>query len=589
MSSQTGLVLLLETKEGYFKEDGKITKDIEEAKKILDSEIGSKSALAIAHELGLTVEEFNEEDIHLATYLPSYESRIKELEEVYKDMGFSPKSAYNMAISAFNRYSLEFYDAYLIFKEELYREVMEFAEGTELMVTVPTPEKKIELCIRNKSSIVEGELIRRPYFSEEGTAYSYQMRLKNPHVEKYFDCKEEEKEYFNHWQNQGLLDFLEKEIEANRFFCHLSRNFKIYNMGITDGVFSIYVNETSSELEKFIATKIREYYSICEMHITRMFGSYILLQRKGSKLEAVKATPIPIQYCPLMVKLLEEVGGEVALTLLETLKTEDKELQTKAMCHLINEVVIKGGYFDTSRPLNSCEANVLFGASEIMSSAFKSNLIDAAVIVSNNLGTIITTNDSNTQGAVKRMTWLFYTSPSPDIIKTAQEASIIPVFPVTASIDQLEGVKRAISLGYKKIAVSVAADDNILHSKLSELEINGVEIYKFGLCSTGIREEVALAMQNHADVIWSCASKYVKELIEPAAIAQVGLKIPVHIMTKRGWELVKNHLLLNGTEELEETLTKGDEKPIYINEKGKIKMIQKKDIKKCTTCPYPCI
>ena len=228
MASQTGLVLLLETKEGYFKEDGKITKDIEEAKKISDSEIGSKSALAIARELGLTVEELNEEDIHLSTYLPSYESRIKELEEVYKDMGFSPKSAYNMAISAFNRYSLEFYDAYLIFKEELYREVMEFAEGTELMVTVPTPEKKIELCIRNKSSIVEGELIRRPYFSEEGTAYSYHMRLKNPHVEKYFDCKEEVKEYFNHWQNQGLLDFLEKGIEANRFSCYLSRNFKIY-------------------------------------------------------------------------------------------------------------------------------------------------------------------------------------------------------------------------------------------------------------------------------------------------------------------------------------------------------------------------
>ena len=466
---------------------------------------------------------------------------------------------------------------------------MEFAEGTELMVTVPTPEKKIELCIRNKSSIVEGELIRRPYFSEEGTAYSYHMRLKNPHVEKYFDCKEEVKEYFNHWQNQGLLDFLEKGIEANRFSCYLSRNFKIYNMGITDGVFSIYVNETSSELEKFIATKIREYYSICEMHITRMFGSYILLQRNGSKLEAVKATPIPIQYCPLMVKLLEEVGGEVALTLLETLKTEDKELQTKAMCHLINEVVIKGGYFDTSRPLNSCEANVLFGASEIMSSAFKSNLIDAAVIVSNNLGTIITTNDSNTQGAVKRMTGLFYTSPSADIIKTAKEASIIPVFPVTASIDQLEGVKRAISLGYKKIAVSVAASDNILHEELSKLETDGVVIYKFGLCSTGISEEVALAMQNHADVIWSCASKYVKELIEPNAIAQVGLKIPVHIMTKKGWSLVRNHLLLNGTELSSEDLTQGEEKPVYLNEKGKIKMIKKGEIKGCLDCPHPCI
>ena len=67
------------------------------------------------------------------------------------------------------------------------------------------------------------------------------------------------------------------------------------------------------------------------------------------------------------------------------------------MCELIDEVVIKGGYFDTSRPLNSCEVNVLFGASETMSSAFEAGLIDAAVIVSNNLGTIITTDQSNTQ------------------------------------------------------------------------------------------------------------------------------------------------------------------------------------------------
>ena len=589
MASQTGLVLLLETKEGYFKEDGTITSDKEEAKKILGSEIGFKGAFAVARELGLPVEELNEEDIHLSIYLPSYESRIKEIEEVYKDMGFNSKSAYNMAMSAFNRYSLKFYDAYLIFKKELYREVMEFAVGTELMVTVPTSEKEMELCIRNKSSIVEGEFIRRTYFSEEGTAYSYQMRLKNPHVEKYFDCMEKEKEYFNHWQNHGLLDFLKKGIEENRFSCYLSRNFKIYNMGITDGVFSIYVNETSIELEKFIATKIREYYSICEMHITRMFGSYILLQRNGSKLEAVKATPIPIQYCPLMVKLLEEVGGEVALTLLETLKTEDKELQAKAMCHLINEVVIKGGYFDTSRPLNSCEANVLFGASEIMSSAFKSNLIDAAVIVSNNLGTIITTNDSNTQGAVKRMTGLFYTSPSEEILRTAKEADIVPVFPVSASIDQLEGVRKAISLGYKRIAVSVAAADNILHKELEQLEKNGVKIYRFGLCSTGISEEVALSMQNHADVIWSCSSKYVKELIEPSAIAQVGLKIPVHIMTKDGWELVRNHLLLNGTSSLDEELVRGDEKPVYLNDKGKLKVLKKKEIGKCSDCPYPCI
>ena len=146
-----------------------------------------------------------------------------------------------------------------------------------------------------------------------------------------------------------------------------------------------------------------------------------------------------------MKKLLEEVGGDNAKKLIECLGKSDLRKQTKEMCNLINEVVIESGYFDTNRPLNSCEANVLFGASETMSSAFKTGLIDAAVIVSNNLGTIITTNEFNTQGAVKRMTGLFHTSPNKTILERAKEAGIIPVFPYTAIIDQLEGVKKAIS------------------------------------------------------------------------------------------------------------------------------------------------
>lgn len=437
--------------------------------------------------------------------------------------------------------------------------------------------------------MIEEEILKREHPSKRGTIYSYHMDLNIPQIEKYFNCKKEEIQYFKSWQNSGLLPFLRIMIEDNRSACHLSEAFQIIDSKLENEKLSIYINETSEGLESLLADSIRKYYSIHEMHITRMFGSYILLQKKEGKLEAVKATPIPIQYCPLMVKLLEEVGGKVALTLLETLKTEDKEVQTRAMCHLINEVVIKGGYFDTLRPLNSCEANVLFGASEIMASAFKKNLIDAAVIVSNNLGTIITTNASNTQGAVKRMTGLFYTSPSAEIIKAAKAASIIPVFPITAKIDQLEGVKKAIALGYKRIAVSVAADDNILHQELAKLEVGEIKIYKFGLCSTGISEEVALIMQNHADIIWSCASKYVKELIEPSAIAQVGLKIPVHIMTKKGWELVRNHLLLNGVDELTGKLTRGDEKPVYIKGKGKIKVLKKKEIRDCIDCPHPCI
>lgn len=422
--------------------------------------------------------------------------------------------------------------------------------------------------------------------------YLYSFELKNPQVEKYFNLEEEEIQYFNGWQNEGLFSYLNQRMEEAKKQLFLDSDFQIVNQNIEDGKLNVYFQTTSKNtdpLGEFLNQSIRDYYSIRELHITRMFGSYILLQRENEKLRAVRATPIPIQYCPLMVKLLKEVGGEYADTLLETLKTEDEQLQTEMMCNLINEIVIQGGYFDTNRPLNSCEANVLFGASETISSAFKSNLIDAAVIVSNNLGTIITTNDLNTQGAVKRMTGLFYTSPSGKIVNTAVASGIIPVFPYTATIDQVVGVKEAMKRGYKRIAVSVAAGDNYLLKELKELETDGVVLYKFGLCSTGINKETALIMKENADVVWSCASKYVKEMIEPSSIVQVGIKIPVHVMTEKGWEIIKNHLSYMNFEDTNLKTGYGEDKPVIFNEKGKMKILTKKEIHNCTDCPHPCV
>ena len=259
------------------------------------------------------------------------------------------------------------------------------------------------------------------------------------------------------------------------------------------------------------------------------------------------------------------------------------------MCNLINNIVIKGGYFDTSRPLNSCEANVLFGASETIASAFKNDMLDAAVIVSNNLGTIITTNNTNTQGAVKRMTGLFYTSPSENIMNEARESKILPVFPYSANIDQIIGVKQAIEKGYKKIAVTFAAQDNKLLNQVKDLEKEGITIYKFALCSTGIDEKTAKTMLENSDIVWSCASKYVKEYIKPNAIAQVGVKIPVHIMTRNGWELVRNHLQTMSNSEMKVQLEVGEEKPIILNQGKSLKLIRKKELYNCNDCPHPCV
>lgn len=367
------------------------------------------------------------------------------------------------------------------------------------------------------------------------------------------------------------------------------------NVYVSDGRLSIVLlNRELDDIIKNAGNKIlniiRDSLDASGLHITRMFGSYILLMKENDELKAVAATPIPIKYCPLMKKLLEEVGGDYAKKLIDSLGKSDVNKQTKEMCNLINEVVIKGGYFDTNRPLNSCDANVLFGASETMSSAFKAGLINAAVIVSNNLGTIITTNEFNTQGAVKRMTGLFHTSPDKTIMECAIKEGIIPVFPYTGAINQLEGVKKAISLGYKNIAVSVAAQDNYLHKELARLEHeNNIKIYKFGLCSTGIDYDTAVSMRDYADVVWSCASKYVKEEIAPNSILQVGVKIPVYIMTKQGLEIVSNHLKqMNGGSSLSDT-DLSTSNSVVINSEYGIKVLKRSEVRNCSDCPHPCV
>jgi len=427
------------------------------------------------------------------------------------------------------------------------------------------------------------------YIVNEDTETSFHFRCRSAHFERYFN------------------DFIDSDaLDKEALEELISETVNAFGGGIIidgkkqDEEIIIRTRRLApEEAEKFSAgflDRLADFYGTNEVHITRMFGSFVYLKRTDGELKAIHATPIPIKHCPLMKQLLMEIGGDTAKELLDAVSADDCGAKSKKMCELINSVVIKGGYFDTSRPLNSCEANVLFGASETMSSAFESGLIDAAVIVSNNLGTIITTDAGSTQGAVKRMTGLFLTSPSKRIVQTARDSGIIPVFPHTAVIDQLEGVKTAIALGYKRIAVSVAWQDNARWNEIDKLERDGIEIYRFGLCSTGIDERAAGAMLSHADLVWSCASRVVREYIEPNSVAQVGLKIPVHVMTEKGWALSKNHLKVMADKRQEASVLfdnvicrKGPDKPVILNDKNHFKVIAKKNIIECLDCPQPCI
>lgn len=590
MASHSGLKYILETKKGYVRKDGGFTFKKEEALLIDFWQFGfGPSALEVYKRLGFNNEDVLDSGVSFKTIIPSYEGRDYIGVSYYMLMGFDYNMAVEKAREDCYKYNLMDDNNCLRYEEMLKANVLSYYQSRKNVDKVlDTSEGKILLYkVGDKEEVLGG--ILEEYYSEKGSIYRYSLPLKNPHVERYFNITEDKVKEYNHFQQDGLVDYFIKRFNEEKFNWGLNYDTKILDIKIVDDRLEIVLDDWSNINGNKVARKlnevIRDFYSKKEMHITRMFGSYVILERIDGELKAVEATPVPIKYCPLMVKLLREVGGSNSDEFIEAIRTENVDVQVKMMCELIDNVVIKGGYFDTNRPLNSCEANVLFGASETISSAFKSNMLDAAIIVSNNLGTIITTNDTNTQGAVKRMTGLFYTSPDKNIMEEAINSKIIPVFPYSAKIDQVEGVKEAIRRGYKRIAVTLAAYDNELWEEIAKLENNGIVIYKFGLCSTGISRKTAQMMLENADIVWSCASKYVKELIEPNAIAQVGIKIPVHIMTGKGWELVRNHLAFMVSQEIEDvTLLKGDEKPVFLNSEDGIKRLVKKDIKRCNDC-----
>ncbi len=586
MASHAGLILVFKNKDGYIDEKGKIVKDKEQARWVTFYEAGFSDAKSVLRKLGLDSDEIDKDSLKLETLIPSYDSRLADLEGYFRELGHDYRSACYKAEEMFTRYGLADYDRFLKYEKELRNVVFSYIEGNQ-GIELDLGDKKETFYKVNWAHRFgrEGYEVDK-FYSADRDAYRYRLKLKQLDLGKYFNLSDDT-QYSRFNQNEGLVEYVKQIIEE--WFKAETDTFD-YSIREKDGYLEVYSGKLSFDFIDYINERIRDFYSKREMHITRMFGSYVLLQKVDDELKAVLATNVPIQYCPLMVKLLREVGGETADELISAIRNSKGDTG-KMMCHLIDEVVIKGGYFDTSRPLNSCEANVTFGASETIASGFKNNMLDAAVIVSNNLGTIITTNDVGTQGAVKRMTGLFYTSPSKELVETAKKEGIIVVNPYTAEIDQVAGVKEAIKRGYKRIAVTLAAQDNALLEELGKLEKDGVTIYKFGLCSTGIDLETAKKMEKHADIVWTCASKYVKEYIEDKAIAQVGIKIPVHIMTSQGWKLVKNHLtMMDGNVNLDDVvLETGDDKAVIVNSKEGVKKLVKRNVRECSDCPHPCI
>ncbi|MBN1872406.1 MAG: DUF2099 family protein [Candidatus Omnitrophica bacterium] len=263
-----------------------------------------------------------------------------------------------------------------------------------------------------------------------------------------------------------------------------------------------------------------------DAHILRFYSSYVLICDG----KAIEATYPKMSYCPLAAALYKGID-----------RVKDKDGLMQAILQAVNSKIAKSGHFTGQRELSQSNISIPYGASEMLMYALRKKVLDAACVVCDGAGTVIVAKPDIVQGIGARMNGLFYTSPILKVITRLEKTGSHVVFK-KASIDQVEGVKRAAKLGYKKIAVTVNASMDESFKRLREIERGaGISLTILAVCTTGISKEKVREIAGYADLVWSCASSAIRSIIGPMSVIQLSKKIPVFVLTKKGTEFVSSY------------------------------------------------
>ena len=258
-----------------------------------------------------------------------------------------------------------------------------------------------------------------------------------------------------------------------------------------------------------------------DLHVLRYFSSFISVS--GGKV--IHVTEPELSFCPL-AKYLYRSSRET--------HSEDVSSVKNFIKDAIESKIRDYGFFTSERKFSPDQKRIPYGASEMISTALKSNFIDAAVIVCEGAGTVITNNSDLIQGIGARMNALLMTSPIPEILGKLQSLKAY-VLSDTGRIDQTEGVREAINRGYQKIAVTVSGSQSSLLQELREVEKkSGVQIICLSVCTTGIEPAQIELIRKYSDLVWSCASGEVRKIIGRASLVQLSELIPVFVLSEKG-------------------------------------------------------
>lgn len=180
-----------------------------------------------------------------------------------------------------------------------------------------------------------------------------------------------------------------------------------------------------------------------------------------------------------------------------------------------------------------------FGASECLATALERGVIETTVTVCDGAGTVVTDRPELVQGIGMAMSALLETSPLPEVIRKLEERGAVVLDPSTARMDQVEGVRKALSLGYRKIGVTVMGPEAPLIEELRRMEKEaGATLLIIVIHTTGVGEELVPHLLK-ADMVHACASKVVRERIGPLARASFGKSIPAYALTELGERVLR--------------------------------------------------
>jgi putative methanogenesis marker protein 8 len=289
----------------------------------------------------------------------------------------------------------------------------------------------------------------------------------------------------------------------------------------------------TSEKVKIFLNEIRKDFGFLpkDLHVTRKACALVAI----SDGNVIKMEEPKVCHCPLFTALFSY-----------------KDIDKCTIQKKFERQSDQWGMFTCNRKVCDEKIIVPFGASEMIMYTLKRGSMDAAVVVCEGAGTVITANPGVVQGIGAYMNGLFYTTPIPEVISNIIKNQGIILSPSDAKMDQLAGVKKALDIGYSRIAVTVRGDEHETITAIRRLEKeikdsikkefkDRIIIVILAICNTGISEKQAKIISDEADLAWACASNFVREIVGPKSILQVGMKIPVFVLTDRGLDFISSY------------------------------------------------